>query len=34
MERKGKILILFAVSVMKDEEIVHILIAPSSHGKL
>jgi len=24
----------FAVSVMKDKEIVHILIAPSSHSKL
>jgi len=24
----------FAVSVMKDQEIVHIWIVPSSHGKL
>jgi len=37
MERKRNFLILllpFAVSVMKDKEIVHILIAPSSRGKL
>jgi len=38
MQRKRKKFDPFAVSVMKDKEIVHILIAPSSepssHGKL
>jgi len=34
MERKRKIFYPFAVSVMKDKEIVHVLIAPSSRGKL
>jgi len=33
-ERKRKIFDPFAVSVMKNKEIVHILIVPSSHGKL
>jgi len=33
-ERKRKNSDCFAVSGMKDKEIVHILIAPSSRGKL
>jgi len=33
-ERKKKNFDLFAVSVIKNKEIVHILIAPSSHSKL
>jgi len=33
-EKKEILSILFAVSVMKDKEIVHILIALSSCGKL
>jgi len=34
MERKRKIFDPFAVSVMKDDKIVHILIVPSSRAKL
>jgi len=34
MKRKRKKFDPFAVSVMKDKEIVHILIAPSSRSKL
>jgi len=33
-EEKRKIFDPFAISVMKDKEIVHILIVPSSRGKL
>jgi len=33
-KEKGNFFNPFAVSVMKDKEIVHILIAPSSHSKL
>jgi len=34
MERKREKINPFAVSVMKDKEIVHNLIVPSSHGEL
>jgi len=34
MQRKRKNSDYFTVSVMKDKEIVHILIASSSHGTL